>query len=84
MAYDGKRNPASQIERRGFAFGWITISNSNISFSSCIGRISGIHALYILIEKRFSQFKESQNFRIVNNAKPLLDNITIACYAETF
>jgi len=31
-------------------------------------KISGIHAVYILIEKRLFQFKESQNFRLVNNA----------------
>ena len=50
-------NPVSHIERWGFVFELIPISYSNISFSSCSGRISGIHALYILIEKRFSQFK---------------------------
>ncbi len=39
-------------------------------------KVFGIHALYILIEKRFSQFYESRNFRFVNNAKLLLGNIT--------
>jgi hypothetical protein len=38
MAYDGIRNPASQIERRGFAFSWIPIRYSNIDKKPCIGK----------------------------------------------
>ena len=69
-------SPIPQTERWGFIFSLIPIRYVNSTNLCALIKISGIHALYVLIEKRFSQFKESQNFRLVNNAKPLLDNIT--------
>jgi hypothetical protein len=40
MTYDGIRNPASQIGRQGFAFGWIPIRYQNIGNRPCIGKIT--------------------------------------------
>ena len=62
----------------------ITIRYYNKGNKTCNCRISGIHALYVLIEKRFSQFKVSQNFLIVNNAKLLLDIITNCMLCRNF